>query len=234
MTASSLKRFAPLLLVALALIAFFVFDGPRYISLETLRTNRAALSDFVSAHPFAAPLAFVALYAGLVAISFPGASLLTIFGGFLFGTWAGGSLVVIAATLGAVAIFTIARTALGEGLAAKAGPWLAKFEAGFKENAFSYLFILRLVPAFPFWLVNIAPALLNVKLRDYAIATALGIVPGTFVYASVGAGAGAVLDAGGDLKLSGLLLKPEILGPIAGLVALALIPILYKKLKKHG
>ena len=148
----------------------------------------------------------------------------------MFGTLVGGTAVVIGATIGATIIFLVARTALGESLRSKAGPWMNKFEAGFQENEFSYLFILRLVPAFPFWLVNIAPALVGARLRNYVITTALGIIPGTFVYASVGAGAGAILDEGGELQLSGLLLKPEILTPIIGLILLALIPVIIKKI----
>jgi uncharacterized membrane protein YdjX (TVP38/TMEM64 family) len=229
------KRFGPLVLVAVALGTFFALGGPDYVTIDTLRENRAALRAFSAANPLLAPLALVAVYAALVAISFPGAGLLTIVAGFMFGTVVGGISVVIGATIGATILFLAARTALGDALARRAGPFLEKLCAGFEENAFSYMMLLRLVPAFPFWLVNIAPALFKVPLRTFVLTTALGIVPGTFVYASIGAGAGAVLDAGGELDLSGVLLKPEVLGPIAGLILLALVPILLKRRKaKRG
>ena len=230
---SAIKRFLPLAVIGAALAAFFAFDLHHFVSLDALQAHRGDLTGFAQANPLLAPLGLVAAYAALVAISFPGAGLLTIFAGFMFGTVIGGTAVLFGATLGAAVIFTVAKTALGDSLRQKAGPWMNKFEAGFQENELSYLFILRLVPAFPFWLVNLAPALLGMKLRNFVIATFFGIIPGTFVYASVGAGAGAVLDAGDELKLSGLLLKPEILLPIVGLIVLAVIPVVVKRFRKR-
>ncbi|WP_409433290.1 TVP38/TMEM64 family protein [Litorimonas sp. RW-G-Af-16] len=229
---SALKRFLPLGLALIALAIFFALGGPKYVSLESLKENRAAMSAFVQDNFVVSVLGFIALYAVLVAISFPGASLLSIFGGFLFGTVVGGSAITVGATIGAIGIFLAARYAIGDMLSKKAGPYMKKFEAGLKENELSYLFILRLIPAFPFFIVNIVPALFNVKLRNYALATFFGIIPGCFVYASVGAGAGAILDQGGDLKLSGLMTQPKILLPILGLIVLSLLPVLYKKFFK--
>lgn len=229
---AGLTRFIPLVVIVAALGAFFGLGLDKYISLETLKTYRGTLVDFANANPVLGPIALAGIYAVLVAISFPGASLLTIFAGFMFGTLIGGTAVLVGATVGAAAIFLAARTALGESLRAKAGPWLKRFEEGFKESAFSYLLLLRLVPAFPFWLVNLAPALLGVGLKPYVAATFLGIIPGTFVYASVGAGAGAIIDAGQTLELSGLLLKPEVLIPIVGLAVLALIPVVVKAVRR--
>lgn len=229
---SAVKRFAPLAIILVALAAFFALGGPKYISLESLKSNRAALSAFVEDNFIASVLGFIGLYAVLTAISFPGASFLSIFGGFLFGTLVGGSAITIGATLGAVGIFLAARYALGDALTKKAGPYMKKFEDGLKENEFSYLFILRLVPAFPFFIVNIVPALFDVKLRNYVLTTFFGIIPGCFVYASVGAGAGAILDKGGELNLGGLMTQPKVLLPILGLIILALLPIIYKKFFK--
>lgn len=231
---SVVKRFAPMALVLLALAAFFALGGPKYVNIDTLRDNREALATFVDGNLVMAIAGFIALYAVLVGISFPGASILSVFGGFLFGTLTGGFAIVTGATIGATLIFLAARYAIGDALSKKAGPYMQKFEAGLKENEFSYMFILRLIPLFPFFIVNIVPALFNVKLRNYVITTFLGIIPGSFVYASVGAGVGAVFDAGDDVKLSGLMTQPQILGPIIGLIVLALIPIGYKKFQANA
>jgi uncharacterized membrane protein YdjX (TVP38/TMEM64 family) len=226
-----LKRIWPLLLVAIALSVFFALDGPSYISLDYLKENRDRLSGFVAQNLFITIAGFIALYATLVAISFPGASLLSIFGGFLFGTWLGGGAVVIGATLGATTIFLAARYVIGDSLSKKAGPYIQKFEAGLKENELSYLFILRLIPAFPFFIVNIVPALFDVKLRNYILTTFFGIIPGSLVYASLGAGISTFFDAGQDVPLGGLMLRPAVLLPILGLITLSLIPIIYNKFK---
>ena len=184
--ASRLKRFLPLGVIAFALGAFFVLGGPQYVNLDSLRANQDTLKAFVASHALLAVLGFTLLYASLVAISFPGAGFLSIFAGFLFGLFPGVPAVVIGASIGATVIFLIARSALGASLAAKAGPFMQKFEQGLKENEFSYLFILRLVPIFPFFIVNIVPALFDVKLRNYILTTMLGIIPGSLVYVSVG------------------------------------------------
>lgn len=228
-----LKRFGPLIVLVVVAAAFFAVGGQQYVTLDALRDNRQLLLDFVARNPVGSALALVGIYAALVAISFPGASLLTIAAGLFFGTWLGGSLVVVGATIGATTVFTIARNASGDALRKRIGNWGEKLADGFRDNAFSYLMLLRLLPVAPFWLVNIVPALFGVKLRDYVLATAIGIIPGTFVYASIGAGAGAILAAGGELNLRGALLKPEVIGPILALAALSLIPILYKRFRKE-
>ncbi len=228
-----LKRFGPLIVLVVLAIAFFAAGGQRYVTLDALRDNRQLLLDFVARNPVGSALALVGIYAALVAISFPGASLLTIAAGLFFGTLVGGSLVVVGATMGATIVFLIARNASGDALRKRIGNWGEKLADGFEKNAFSYLMLLRLLPVAPFWLVNIVPALFGVRLRDYVLATAIGIIPGTFVYASIGAGAGAVLAAGQELNLKGALLKPEVIGPILGLAALSLIPILYKRFRKE-
>lgn len=228
-----LKRFGPLIVLVAIAAAFFALGGQKYVTLDALRDNRQLLVDFVTRNPVVSALALIAIYAALVAISFPGASLLTIAAGLFFGTWAGGSLVVVGATIGATILFLIARNASGDALRRRIGPWGEKLADGFRDNAFSYLMLLRLLPVAPFWLVNIVPALFGVKLRDYVLATAIGIIPGTFVYASIGAGAGSILAAGGELNLRGALLKPEVIGPILALAALSLIPILYKRFRKE-
>jgi uncharacterized membrane protein YdjX (TVP38/TMEM64 family) len=226
-------RFLPLAALAAGLVIFFALGLHRYLSFGALAENRDFLMSLVEDHPVTAPLAYISVYALAVAFSIPGAVVLTIAGGFLFGTWAGGLFVVIGATIGAVGVFLAARTAFGEGLRRRAGPWIGRLEAGFRENALSYLLVLRLVPLFPFWLVNLVPAFLGVPLTTYALGTFIGIIPGCFVYASVGNGLGAVFDAGGTPDLS-IIFKPEILLPIIGLSLLALIPVVYKKFKRKS
>ena len=137
--------------------------------------------------------------------------------------------VVVGATIGATLLFLAAKTALGDALRARAGGFVKKMEDGFRKNAFNYLLFLRLVPAFPFWLVNLVPAFLGVTLRTYVVATFIGIIPGAIVYTSVGNGLGAVFDAGESPDF-GIIFRPEILLPIVGLAVLALVPVLYQKL----
>lgn len=221
------KRLLPLGILLAVIGLAFAFDLQRFLAFDTLREHDQALRAFVEARPVLTALAFVAVYAAAVAVSLPGAVFLTIAGGFLFGLWLGTALVVVSATVGAIVIFLIAKTSLGEGLRERAGPWLKRMQAGFNENAVSYLLFLRLIPAFPFWIVNIVPALLNMKLRDYALATFFGIIPGSFVYVSVGNGLGAVIEAGDEPDL-GIIFQPAILIPILGLAALAILPVVYR------
>lgn len=226
-----LKRLLPLIVIAIALAVFFATGLNRYFTVETLRDNRDALKEWVAASPLLAMGAFAAVYAAAVAISFPGASVLTIFGGFLFGLLPGAPLIVIAATLGATIIFLASRSAGGGSLPARAGRFAKRMEAGFREGELSYMFILRLAPVFPFWAVNIGAGLLGVSLRNFVIGTFFGIIPGTFVYASIGAAADAAFDAGEDVSLTGVLTQPETLLPIVGLIILAFIPVVLRKLK---
>ncbi len=226
----SAGRFAPLVVLVAGLAAFFAFGLDDYVSFDKLRDHREALLQFVAGNGVLAALLFMACYAVAIAFSVPGGAVMTIAGGFLFGTIPGTVYVMIAATVGATALFLAARTALGDALRAKAGPAMKKMEAGFRKNALNYLLFLRLVPLFPFWLVNLVPALLGVPLRTYLIATVIGIIPGTFVYVSVGNGLGAVFDAGEMPDLS-IVSKPDILIPLVGLALLALVPVAYKKFK---
>lgn len=228
-----LRRFLPLLVLAAGLGAFFALGLDRYVTLDTLRDNRQALSAWVAKNWALAAFVYVLAYIVMVAFSLPGALVATLTGGFLFGTVFGGLLTVLGATIGATAIFLAAKTALGDMLREKAGPRLRKLEEGFGRNAFSYMLVLRLVPIFPFFLVNLAPAFLGVSLGTYVLSTFLGIIPGTFVFASLGNGLGAVFDAGRDPDL-GLIFEPEILGPILALAALALVPVIYRRFTGTG
>ena len=225
-----LKKLLPLVVLAAGIGGFFAAGLNEYVTFEALRENRETLNVFVAENgPFAA-LVYIAVYAVAVAFSLPGGAIMTLAGGFLFGAAFGTMVVVVAATLGATALFLIARSALGDLLRAKAGPFVRKMEAGFQENALSYLLVLRLVPAFPFWVVNLVPALLGVKLSTYVLGTAIGIIPGTFVFATFGAGLGSVFDQGGEVSLKAIL-TPEIIAGLVGLAVLALVPVVVKKLR---
>src|SRR5919107_1906758 len=201
-----------------------------YLSFAELARNREWLGERVRELGYAAPLVFVLVYALCTAFSLPTGLLLSTLGGFLFGTLGGGLLNVVGATLGATMLFLAARTALGDVLRARAGPSLRKLDAGFRENELSYMLVLRLVPLFPFWLVNLAPAFLGVRTSTFVIGTFFGIIPGAFVFASVGTGLGAILVSGGTPDGSALL-QPHILLPIGGLVILALIPVVLKRFR---
>lgn len=225
------RRFLPLLAILAGLVLFFALGLDRYLSWDSLRQNRQALLEAVAQHPGRTAALFVLLYAVLAALSVPGASFFTVGGGFLFGPLGGGVLAVLAATLGATGIFLAARTALGDVLRRRIGPAMARAEAGFAKNALSYMLFLRLMPVFPFWMVNLAAAFLAVPLRIFVLGTAVGIIPGTFVYASVGNGLGAVLDQGGKPDL-GVVLRPEILLPIVALALLSLVPVIYRAVKQ--
>jgi uncharacterized membrane protein YdjX (TVP38/TMEM64 family) len=228
--ASLIRRLVPLAVLLAAIGAFFAFGLHHYLSFESLRQHREQLLELVQQHPWLAPLAFIGVYAAVIALSVPGGAVLTIAGGFLFGILAGTMYVVVAATAGATIVFLIAKTALGDALRAKAGPRIRRMEEGFREDAFSYLLFLRLIPVFPFWLVNIVPAFLGVAVGTFVLGTLIGIIPGSLVFASVGNGLGAVFDAGETPDL-GIIFKPAIIVPIVGLALLALLPIVYRKFK---
>jgi uncharacterized membrane protein YdjX (TVP38/TMEM64 family) len=208
-------------------IGYFCLGGRRLLSFEEISAHRAMLRDWFDQHALLSVAAFMAAYAVAVAFSLPGGVWLTIAGGFFFGVWPATLYVVISATIGACAIFLVARYVAGDLLVRRAGPAIRRMEAGFREGAFNYMLVLRLVPLFPFWLVNLVPAFLHVPFRTYALATLIGIVPGTLVYTLVGDGLGAVFDAGTEPDL-GIIFQPEILAPLIGLALLSLAPLLYK------
>mgnify|MGYP001545762117 FL=1 len=218
----------PLFLLAAGLGAFFAFGLEHQFTLEALRQHRAGIEAWVEAHPFLAPLIFVIAYVAVVAFSIPAASPMTLAGGFLFGTVEGGSLVVGAATIGATILFLAAKTALAGLFRARLGPRVAKMEEGFRANAFNYLLVLRLVPVFPFLLVNLAAGLLGVRLSTYVLATFIGIIPATYVYAGLGSGLGALFEKGVQPNLA-LIFEPRILLPLLGLSMLALLPVFFRK-----
>ena len=230
MTLPTWRRLIPAAVLLLGLALFLLLGCERYFSFEMLSRHHAALALWVSEHVVLAALLYVLAYALVVAFSLPIAILVTPVGGLLFGLTMGALLSVIAATLGSIAVFLAARTAFHDLFHARAGAALAKLEDGFRRDSFNYLLFLRLVPVFPFWLVNIVPALLGMKLGPYTLATVIGIIPGAIVYSSVGASLGMVIDRGEAPDL-GIIFEWRILLPLLGLALLALVPVLYTHLR---
>ena len=224
--AISLRRLLPLALLLAAGIAFLALGGHRYLSFAALARHRRWLEGLLAHSELEAALAFVGLYAGLAALSVPGAAILTIAGGFLFGTWLGTLLSVAGATIGASLVFLAARAGLA-GLVGRIGPAGRRLEAGFRAGAFNYLLALRLMPIVPFWLVNLVAGAAGMGLVPYVLATLIGIVPAGLVYASLGSGLGALLDRGRTPDLA-ILFRPGILLPVLGLAVLALLPPLWR------
>lgn len=216
------RRLWPLALIAAAAALAYALGLHRWLSFESLGAHRAALAGFVSASPVLAALLYVAAYVVVVAFSLPGGAVMTVAGGFLFGPWLGAALAVAGATLGASALFLAARHALAEALARRAGPLLGRVRDELRRDGFWYLLAIRLIPVVPFWLANLAPALAGMPFPAYAAATLIGIVPGTAVFAGIGAGLGQILDAGGRPDLS-VIFSPGVLLPLVGLAALSLL-----------
>lgn len=227
-----LLRRLPLIAIATAAIlgAFFLRD---YLSFDALRENREALLGFRDNNYVLTVLVFIAAYIVIVAFSLPGATIATLTGGFLFATFPGALFNITGATIGATAIFLAARWGFGEKLGARlegSEGIVKKIKDGIDENQWSMLFLIRLVPAFPFFMANLVPSFLEVPLRRFVISTFLGIIPGTVVYTSVGAGLGEVF-ARGETPNLGIIFEPAILLPIVGLCLLAAMPIAIKALR---
>ncbi|MBL4807002.1 MAG: TVP38/TMEM64 family protein [Rhodobacteraceae bacterium] len=229
-----MKRFAPLVVIILGAIFVYAKFGD-YLSFEALSENRDSLIAWRDSNYVLAVAVFMLVYIAAVSFSLPGGLFLSLGGGFLFGAVAGTFMVVIAATIGATAIFLAAKTGLGDSLHTKltknGDGILAKMEKGLRENEISYLFIMRLVPAVPFFIANLAPAFLGVSLRNYLITTFFGIMPGTAVFVWVGSGLGEVFAQGGTPNL-GIIFEWQILGPILALSALSSLPIILKYFRK--
>lgn len=243
------RRLLPLVAVAITGTITYVAIGEGALSLDALVRHREAIEVFITNHWFVALLAFIGVYILGVALSFPGAVFLTVAGGFLFGVVAGAVAAVIGATIGATLIFLIARTALGETLLRRAGPAAQRLAQGFRDDAFSYLLFLRLVPAVPFFLINLVPAVAGVRLAPFVAATALGVIPAAFVYTLAGAGLDSIIAAQ-KASYQGCvaagrsdchfvfdakdILTPQMLGVLVALGLLALLPVVVKRLRRRA
>lgn len=199
-----------------------------YLNFETVKIYRHDLTAFVAEHTLLAVLAFVLFYTVAVSFSVPGAAVLTMAGGFLFGALTGGILSIVAATIGATLVFLFARVIFGDDALERFGAPAKMIAAGIREHAASYLLVLRLVPVFPFFLVNLIPAFAGVGTLTYVLTTVFGIMPGTAVFALAGGGLGKVIDRGDEISV-GAILTPEIIAGLAGLALLSLLAIPLKK-----
>lgn len=243
-----IKKFLPLGVFVAIFAGIWATGLHNYVSFQTIAEYQTDLENYVANNIVYAAIVFVAIYITAVAFSLPGASILSLLGGLLFGGLLGGVLIVIAATLGAICIFMIARTSVGDFLKQKAGKWMEKIAAEFNDGAASYLLFLRLVPLFPFFVVNLAPALLGARFWTYCWTTFVGIMPATFAYSYVGAGIGSVLANENDryqqclvqntgacefeVSASSFFSQELIIGLVA-MGVVALIPIILKKFKQR-
>ena len=228
-----LARLWPILLLGGLLLAAWASGLTRLLSFEALADHRAGLAAAVGAHPVAAAAGFVLAYIVVVTLSLPGAVVLTLAGGLMFGPWIGTALAVLGASIGACLLFLVARSALAPLVAGRVGGLVELLRPGLERDGFFYLLTIRLIPVLPFWLVNLAPALVGMPFGAYAAATAIGIIPGTAVFAGIGAGLGDVLAAGGRPDL-GVILAPGVLLPLLGLAALSLLGVWWRKRKRDA
>ena len=210
-----------------AIVAFVVLGGPRYVSPGMLEANRDALLRFADAHPIAAPAMAFGAYAGFVSLGLPGGLVFSLACGLLFGRWAGTLVAICGETVGATIAFLLARYLFADAARRRLGAAGERINAGFTRHAFSYLLFLRVVPVFPFFLVNIAPAFTTVAVRTYVVGTLIGAIPATFVYANLG----ETLGRASSLAEA---LSPATLGGLALLGLLALLPVLVSKARARA
>jgi uncharacterized membrane protein YdjX (TVP38/TMEM64 family) len=225
-----LRRFGPLLLVFAAVVAAFASGLTKHLSLHELRARRESLELLVRAHPFVSLATYVGAYSAVVALSLPAALVMTLTGGLLFGAWIGGLAAAFSCTLGATILFLVCRTAVGDALRGRAGPTVARIGDEVRKDAFSYILTLRLIPVMPFWLANLALGFIDIPLRAFVIASFLGILPVSIIYAGLGSGLDHLFARHQRPDLH-LVMHANILLPLIGLAALALAPIVWRRLR---
>ena len=224
-----MRRYAPYILVGIfvAIAVAAHFSGVTDVfSPDVILAKRQAFQDLAAAHPVLAPLVFSAVYVSVAALALPVAAILSLLGGFLFGVWLGAALVLVSASAGALIVFLLARSAIGEPLRRKAGPLYEKVATNMRENAVGYLLFMRLVPLFPFFLVNLVAALFDMTARNFILATFIGMAPATIIYVNFGSQIGTVASARDLLSASVLI---ALTGP--GLLVLA--PTIYRQWTKR-
>ena len=227
-----LRRFGPLALVAVGLILAIVYDLPRQLSLHELHRHREQLVALSHSHPVLTVLGYVGVYTLVIGLSLPGALIMTLTGGFLFGPWVGGVAAACGCTLGATVVFLVCRTAAGDVLRRRAGPTIARIEDGVLADAFSYVMILRLLPVVPMTLSNLALGFIEIPLRTFVLATFIGILPVSLIYANLGSGLGKLFAAGTRPHLHELV-TPQVIAALAGLALLSFAPILFRRLRRR-
>lgn len=232
MNLNQVKTRLPLLLIMALFILFFVLRLDQYVSFANIKQHHQQLLRWTHAYYVYTVLCFFLIYALTVAASLPGATLLTVISGFLFGVPLGTLYVVFSATLGATLLFLAIHFALKDWLVKKNKAWMDTMKKGIQRDAYSYLFFLRLMPIFPFWVVNIIPALLEIPLKTFIITTFFGIIPGTLIYVSIGNGLGYLIEQGKEPKFS-IIFAPQIFWPLVGLALLSLVPMIYRRFWKR-
>ena len=229
-----LRLIWPLLLLVAAIAAAWASGLAQQLNWGALARHQSALTGWVNAHAIGAPALYVAVYIAVVALSLPESAVVTVAGGLLFGTWFGGALAVAGSSLGAVALFLAVRHHLADAVAARGGGLIVRLRATIQQDGFSYLLAIRLIPAFPFWLVNLAAALSGMRLLPYAGATVIGVMPGHVCLrlhrGRCRQGAGGRRSARCRASSS----RPVILGPLIGLAVLSLLPIAWKKWRRSN
>lgn len=238
-----LRRWLPLLVLGAVMVLVFATGWYRYLSFETIGRNYDGMRVFIANNFTVALVTYMAVYIAAAALSVPGGLFLTVAGGLLFGWQYGGPAAVVSATTGGTLLFLIVKTSFGEVLAARAGPFVAKLRDGFADNALSYMLFLRLVPIFPFFAINLVPALLGVPLPIFLIGTAIGIIPATMAFSLAGAGLGSVIEAQNEMYRECLsqatqtctyaidlraLITRELILALVALAVVALIPVALK------
>ena len=228
---AAIKRFWPLVLLAALAVLIFALGGYEYLGFDALKQHETRLRMAVANHPYLASLGFVGIYAAAAALALPGAIWLTLASGLVFGIFWGGTLSLMGAMLGASILFLAARTALADFLLKRAGPKMQKVQAGFVKDAASWMLILRLVPLFPFFLVNLGAALAGVRLWVFVWTSLLGMAPAVYIYAGLGNGLAQLVRAAPSDAPPGLNLfaRLDLLLPLLGLAVLASLPMLWRR-----
>ncbi len=221
-----------LLIIASLLLAVYYFGFSEHLALSQLRQNYRDLKQLAEAHPAGAAALYILLYTLVVTLSIPGAIYVTLLGGFMFPQPFSTIYAIVGATIGAVIIYSIVRFLFGTSPWKGVNRYVDQMEANFKEDAVSYLLFLRLVPLFPFWLVNIAPACVGVSIFTFTWTTIIGIAPATFVYTQVGSGLGFILESGETFSARDIM-SVNVIITLVGLGILAILPVIFKKFKKH-
>jgi uncharacterized membrane protein YdjX (TVP38/TMEM64 family) len=218
------KRIVVLILLLAAIASFFYFDLGRYLTLESLKANQARLGELYARHTLIFVTSFILIYVVQTALSLPGAAVLTLAGGAIFGSVMGTVYVNIGASTGATLAFLVARFLMRDWVVGRLGSRTARLDQGLRESGLSYLLFLRLVPLFPFWLINLASGITGLPLRTYVLGTVVGILPGSFVYANAGASLATIDSIGG-------IASPRVIGSFVLLGVFALVPTLYRRIK---
>lgn len=221
-------RLLPLAVLIGAMVLVVSQGWHQLLSFDSLREHRETLLNWTERNGLLAVAAYIVLYAAVTAMSLPVAVYITLAGGFLFGAVGATLYTVVGATIGACLIFLIASTAIGDSLRNRAGPMVKRMEDGFRENAFHYMLVLRLIPGVPFWAANLVPALLGVRFSTFAIATFVGIIPGTAIFCLTGEGLGKIFESQQEITFW-TVMSPQLLAGLIGLAVLAIAPVAYKK-----